>query len=159
MPIAASAQKDPPKSKTVSYPADHPLISVSVPDGWSAPGSTIRDMPLLVMPPKGVKGRVKLDVKDGVTDPQAAFKKTLDDMEAQGVKWETKAQAFSLNGMKGFEAKGSGTKEGEDWRISQLILSVDGKRYFSVSIQFRAADLPSITSGLEAVMNSIKPLP
>lgn len=101
---------------------------------------------------------MKLDVKDGVTDPQAAFKKTLDDMEAQGVKWETKAP-FSLNGMKGFEAKGSGTKEGEDWRISQLILSVNGKRYFSVSIQFRAADLPLITSGLEAVMNSIKPLP
>ena len=154
-------QNDTPKSaKTVSFPANHPLISVSIPDGWTTPGASLAgsEFPLLIIPPKGIDGKVSLYLKDKVTDPQGSLKKTIEYAEEHGTKWESRGEAFELNGMKGFTAKGSGTKNGENWRISELILSPDGKHYFSISIQFKEGDLPSITPALEAIMNSIKPL-
>src|SRR2546421_12757298 len=68
-----SAQQDMPNSKTVSFPAANPLLSISIPDGWTTPGASVAgaEFPLLIMPPKGINGKVSLYVKDKVTDPQA----------------------------------------------------------------------------------------
>jgi hypothetical protein len=74
------------------------------------------------------------------------------------VKYESRGEEFELNGMKGFTAKGSASKNGEKWRTSELILSPDGKRYFSISVQCKEGDIPSIGPDLEAIMNSIKPV-
>lgn len=158
IPTVVSAQKDPPKAKTVSFPADHPLISILIPDGWTAPGAGIAKTSLNVVPPKPVDGKVGLSVKENVTDPRMVFTKTLDEMEVKGAKWDSKGEEFALNGMKGFTAKGSATKNGETWRLSELILSPDGKHYCSISIQFKQGDLASIGPALEALMNSIQPL-
>ena len=102
MPIVASAQNDTPKSaKTVSFPADHPLISVSIPDGWK---NLVFGKIFKVY--KDVAS-VSINLKDKVSNPQEELEKALEYAEGQGVKYESRGEEFELNGMKGFTAKGS----------------------------------------------------
>ncbi len=81
MPIVMGAQTDMPKvTKTSSFPAKQPLVSIGVPDGWTTPGASLAgaEFPLLIIPPNGLKGKTSLYLKEDVTDPHAALKKTLD---------------------------------------------------------------------------------
>jgi hypothetical protein len=79
MPMVASAQSDTSKSaKTVSFPADHPLISVSIPDGWK---NLVFGKIFKVYKDAG---SVSINLKDKVSNPREELEKALEYAEGQG---------------------------------------------------------------------------